>query len=254
MKIQPALPTQRTGKVKLDLQTHLRVSTVCLQDTHPKKSSPLSQEIAELSTAPISAGLKEFLNIARAKPHFRFFYSLFSSLVSIAPDLLREYLEYFTEIHKDSLFLPLRRQARKLRGRRCICCFSPQGTSPWIYSSIKQAAAFRRTRRKGKATALTPQAGADSLRDVIFSTFLLHLIPTPGWFFPYLSHHWGHFPKHLLGCGQQLWEQHKGRRGQKQGGLTLKTFFFPPHKSLMSKAFLPTVHPSTKHQNWFSPA
>lgn len=128
MRKQPALPTQSTGKVKTHLQTHLRVSTVCLQDTHPKKPNPLPQEISELSTAPISAGLMEFLNITRAKPYFPFFYfySLFSSLAIPAPDLLRDDQEYFTEMQKDSVFLPLQRQPRKLRGRSCICCSSPQ--------------------------------------------------------------------------------------------------------------------------------
>lgn len=81
MRIQPALPTQSTGKGKSHSQSHSRVSTVCLQDTHPQTSNPLPQEISELSTAPISAALMEFLNIARAKPYFPFFYSLFSSLV-----------------------------------------------------------------------------------------------------------------------------------------------------------------------------
>lgn len=231
MKIQPALPTQCTGKVKPHLQTHLRVSTVCLQDTHPKNSSPLSQEIPGLSTAPISSGLTAFPNIARAKPDFPFFTA--SSAVWLL--LLQICWENIRSISQRSI--------------RTLCSFLSKGRP----GSSEVGGASAVSAHKEPHLGFTPapnrlqlseepgekgkqqlwhQAGADSLRDVIFYIFLLHLIPKPGWFFPYLSHHRRHFPKHLLGCSQQLWEQHKGWRGQKQGGLTFKTFFFFHHTNL----------------------
>lgn len=158
MKIQPALPTKSTGKVKTDLQTHLRVSAVCLQDTHPQKNPLLChRKYLNYPRLPFQWELMVFLNITRAKPYFLLFYSLFSSLVVTAPDLLREYQEYFTEIQKDSLFLPLpkgRPGGSEVGGASAVSAH--RGTSPWTDSSTKQAAAFRRTREKGKATALKP--------------------------------------------------------------------------------------------------
>lgn len=149
MRIQPALPTQSTGKVKTHLQTHLRVSTVCLQDTHPKKPNPLPQEISELSTAPISAGLMEFLNIARAKPYFPFFIFTASSAAWLF--LLQICWEIIRNISQ--------------RCRRTLCSFLSKGSPGSSGVGAASAAPAHRLQRNLPLGSLQLQTGCSSQKN-----------------------------------------------------------------------------------------
>lgn len=140
------------------------MSTVCLQDTHPpqKNSTPLPQEISELSTAPISAGLMECLNIARAKPYFRFFfYSLFKQPACYCSRSAERKIRSISQgsIRTLCSFLSKGRPGSSEVGGASAAS-AHRGTSPWTDSSPKQAAALRRTtEKKGKATALKEAQG-----------------------------------------------------------------------------------------------
>lgn len=180
MKMQPALPTQSTGKVKTELQTHSRVSTVCLQNTHPKKSTPLPQEISELSPAPISARLMEFLNIACAKPYFRFFLIASSAVWLLLLQICRERIRSVSQ-----------------RSIRTLCSFLSKGRPGSSEVGGASAASAHRLHRnlalihpsrlqlsgepgRKEKQQLQSQAGAFSPRDVIFPIFWLHLAPKQG--------------------------------------------------------------------------
>lgn len=208
MKMQPALPTQSTGKVKTELQTHSRVSTVCLKNTHPQKSTPLPQEISELSPVPISARLMEFLNIACAKPYFRFFLIASSAVWLLLLQICRE-----------------RIRSASQRSLRTLCSFLSKGRPGSSEVGGASAASAHRLHRnlalihpsrlqlsgepaRKEKQQLQSQAGAFSLRDVIFPIFLLHLVDLS-----LTCLITGVFPKASPSCAQHLWEQHKGWKG-----------------------------------------